>query len=52
MLVHHFVNYVWKHNTKLTTWTMIFAELPNLLVIADLSDTWRVERLFNFRLLT
>jgi hypothetical protein len=27
--------------------TIILAELPNLLAIAVISDTWRVERLFN-----
>src|SRR5215467_12472013 len=27
--------------------TMILAELPNSLAIAVISDTWRVERLFN-----
>jgi len=32
--------------------TMIFAELPNSLAIVVISDTWRVERLFNFGLLT
>jgi hypothetical protein len=32
--------------------TMIFAELPNSLAIAVTSDTCRIERLFNFGLLT
>jgi hypothetical protein len=31
--------------------TIILAELPNSLAIAVTSDTWRVERLFNFVLL-
>ena len=31
--------------------TMILAELPNSVAIAVISDTWRVERLFNFELL-
>jgi hypothetical protein len=32
--------------------TIIFAELPNSVAIAVASDTWRVERLFNFGLLS
>jgi hypothetical protein len=31
--------------------TILVAELPNSLAIADISDTCRVERLFNFGLL-
>ena len=31
--------------------TMILAELPNSFAIAIISDTWRVECLFNFELL-
>jgi len=32
--------------------TMILAELPNSVAIVVISDTWRVERLFNLGLLS